>query len=65
MKEIKLQDSRGLSARLRAGAMFGVLMPPSERFPWVGTFPQVTSGRLMWEDLSPDDLIWPNHHVQR
>ncbi len=61
MKEVKLQDSRGLSGRLRAGAMFGVLMPPSERFPWVGTFPQVTTGRLMWEEISPDDLIWPNH----
>ena len=61
MKEVKLQDSRGLSARLRAGAMFGVLMPLSERFPWVGTFPQVTTGRLMWEEISPDDLIWPNH----
>jgi alkyl sulfatase BDS1-like metallo-beta-lactamase superfamily hydrolase len=61
MKEVQLQDSRGLSARLRAGAMFGVLMPLSERFPWVGTFPQVTTGRLMWEEIAPADLIWPNH----
>jgi hypothetical protein len=61
MKEVKLQDSRGLSALLRAEAMYGILLPPSERFPWVGTFPQVTTGRLMREEISPDDLIWPNH----
>ena len=61
MKEVNLQDSRGLSAILRAGAMYGILLPPSERFPWLGTFPQVTAGRLVWEEISPDDLIWPNH----
>ena len=60
MKEVKLQESRGQSAALRAGAMFGLFFPVAERFPWVGTFPSVSIERLMWETVGQEDLIWPN-----
>jgi alkyl sulfatase BDS1-like metallo-beta-lactamase superfamily hydrolase len=65
MKEVKLQESRGQSAVLRSGAMFGLFFPVAERFPWVGTFPNVSIERLMWETIGKDDLIWPNETFQK
>ena len=60
MKEVKLQQSLGRSAMIRATAMFGLSFPVQERFPWLGTFPKVNASRLMWEDIKKEDLIFPN-----
>jgi alkyl sulfatase BDS1-like metallo-beta-lactamase superfamily hydrolase len=65
MKEVKLQESRGQSASIRAAGMFGLLFPPQERFPWVGTFPSVSIERLMWENVAKEDLLWPNETFQK
>ena len=53
MKEVKLQESRGQSGALRAGAMFGLLFPVAERFPWVGTFPPTNRRSTIIRDLRP------------
>jgi alkyl sulfatase BDS1-like metallo-beta-lactamase superfamily hydrolase len=65
MKEVKLQDSRGQSAAIRAAAMFGLLFPVPERFPWVGTFPKVSVERLVIENVKKEDLLWPTETFQK
>jgi glyoxylase-like metal-dependent hydrolase (beta-lactamase superfamily II) len=58
MKEFKLHASRGKTAAMRAGAMFGLIMP-SERIPMVTAFPVPGGSHLMWEVLKPEDFVWP------
>ena len=65
MKEVKLQESRGQSGAMRSAAMFGLLFPVAERFPWLGTFPAVSVERLMWEAIGKEDLIWPTETFRK
>jgi alkyl sulfatase BDS1-like metallo-beta-lactamase superfamily hydrolase len=65
MKEVKLQESRGQSAATRSAAMFGLLFPVAERFPWLGTFPSISIERLMLEPVKKEDLIWPTETFQK
>ena len=59
-KEVKLQDSRGDSARIRAAAMYGLFLPEPMRVPWLTPYPWPVSVNLRWEGVKPEDLVWPN-----
>jgi alkyl sulfatase BDS1-like metallo-beta-lactamase superfamily hydrolase len=58
-KEVKLQDSRGDSAMIRAAAMYGLLLPEPMRVPWLTPYPWPVSVNLRWEGVKPEDLVWP------
>jgi len=58
MKEFKLHASREETAAMRAGAIFGLIMP-SERIPMATAFPVPGASHLMWEVLKPEDFFWP------
>ena len=58
-REVKLQDSRGDSGRIRAAAMYGLLLPEAMRAPWITTFPWPVAPNLRWEGVKPEDLVMP------
>lgn len=60
MSEVKLQESRGLSAGMRAVAMYALLLPPEQRYSMFFTFPEPIVVPLVWEQVSDTNLVWPN-----
>jgi len=59
MEEVKLQEARGKSGQLRAGAMFAINQLWNERSSMVFDYPKPYKSPLNWELLKPEDLIWP------
>jgi alkyl sulfatase BDS1-like metallo-beta-lactamase superfamily hydrolase len=58
-REVKLQEGRGDSGRIRAAAMYGLLLPESMRVPWLTTYPWPVAVNLRWEGIKPEDMVWP------
>ena len=58
-REVKLQDARGVSGRIRAAAMYGLLLPEALRVPWITTYPWPVAPNLRWEGAKPEDLVMP------
>jgi alkyl sulfatase BDS1-like metallo-beta-lactamase superfamily hydrolase len=59
MEEVKLQEARGMSGMMRAGAMFAINQPWKDRNSMVFDYPTPYKSQLNWELLNPADLIWP------
>jgi len=58
-KEVKLQNSREESGRIRAAAMYGLLLPEPMRVPWLTAYPWPVAVNLRWEGVKPEDMVWP------
>jgi alkyl sulfatase BDS1-like metallo-beta-lactamase superfamily hydrolase len=65
MAEVNLQDLRGMSAKMRGIAMFGLLNPPHQRNSMVFRYPSPSAAGLMSEPVKAKDLIWPNLTFER
>jgi alkyl sulfatase BDS1-like metallo-beta-lactamase superfamily hydrolase len=59
MEEVKLQEVRGKSGQMRAGAMFAINQPWKDRSSMIFDYPAPYKSQLNWEQLSLADLIWP------
>ena len=59
MEEVKLQEMRGKSGQLRAGAMFAIGQQWKDRSSMVFDYPAPYKAPLNWELVKPGDLIWP------
>jgi alkyl sulfatase BDS1-like metallo-beta-lactamase superfamily hydrolase len=59
VKEVKLQDSREESGRIRAAAMYGLPLPEPMRVPWLTAYPWPVAVNLRWEEIKPEDVVWP------